>query len=164
MWRLLHTEDFPSELLAPRLRELVSTARDRLRKACRETQIPYIRQIGGISYLTFAGYIVNKALSIKTGQLDPKFDDVLLTGTSQIEWNAIPPSPQGYEGIFDQLFESSSEQSIYQTLLPERFQVQEFLECWLRDRTIPEVLQRLSSSTPVQVTQNVFQDWATVST
>jgi len=164
MWRLLHAEAFPSELLAPRLRELVTGARDRLRKACRATQIPYIRLTGGISYLTFAGYIVNKAVCINTGQLDPKFDDVLLTGTAPIEWNAISPSPRAYENIFDQLFESSSEQSLYQTLLPERFQVQEFLEGWLRDRTIPEVLQRLSSSAPVQVPPNVFQDWATVST
>jgi len=163
MWRLLHREAFPSELLAPRLRELVICARERLRNLCRINQIPYIRTAGGLAYLTFGGTIVNKAISIKTEQLDPKYEDALLAGTSPIEWGTIPTDPQAFESVFDEIFECSSEQSIYQRLLPERFQVQEFLEGWLRDRTIAEVLQRLSSSSPVRVPPNVVQDWAAVS-
>jgi ATP-dependent Lhr-like helicase len=160
MWRLLHGEAFPSELLALRLRELVSRAKDRLRSLCSINQIPYTRFPGRLAYLTFGGSIVNKAISIKTAQLDPKYDDAFLAGTSPIQWTTIPTIPQAFESVFDELFECSSEQSIYQKLLPERFQVQEFLEGWLRDKTIPEVLQRLSSSSPVKVPPNVFQDWA----
>jgi ATP-dependent Lhr-like helicase len=162
MWRLLHGDAFPSELLAPRLRDVVGRARDRLRNLCTVSQIPYTRVPGRLAYLTFGGSIVNKAISIKTAQLDPKYNDALLAGTSSVEWSTIPTSAQAFESVFDELFECSSEQSIYQKLLPERFQVQEFLEGWLRDMTVPEVLQRLSSSSPVQVPPNVVQDWAAV--
>ncbi|MCL1495432.1 MAG: hypothetical protein M1G31_32480 [Pseudanabaena sp. Salubria-1] len=58
--------------------------------------------------------------------------------------------PQEYENIFHLLFESSSEQSIYQKLLPQDLQLVEFMQAWLKDEVIAHTLNRLSISKGIE--------------
>lgn len=60
-------------------------------------------------------------------------------------------TPAAFEGVSHLLFEPSSEQSIYQQQLPPPLQLCEYLQDWLRDETIPQILSRLIHSTPVKV-------------
>ncbi|HPD61557.1 MAG TPA: hypothetical protein PKV48_07365, partial [Thermodesulfobacteriota bacterium] len=64
--------------------------------------------------------------------------------------------PNQYEPVFGSLFEMTNNQSIYQTLLPPELQLREFLQGWLKDRTISKVLNRLKNAKVVEVEPNQF--------
>jgi superfamily II helicase len=82
--------------------------------------------------------------------------DISLLVNSPVDWKSIPTEPQGYEGIFHLLFEKPSEQSIYQTLLPSQLQLREFLQTWLMDETIAEILSRLCNSKAIQIKSEII--------
>ena len=117
------------------------------------TQIPCKRTIEGCQYTTYAGYMVNKAIALFTNQRDYRAEDTTLTVTHPIAWQSLPIDPQSYESIFPLLFEASGDQSLYQTLLPHDLQRDEFLQAWIQDNTVREVLARLTRSETVQVEQ-----------
>lgn len=50
------------------------------------------------------------------------------------------------------LFGLSSEQSVYQNFLPKNLPTTEFLQDVLTDKTIPHVLNRLATGTPMEIT------------
>lgn len=100
--------------------------------------------------------MVNKAVALITRQLEYKADDNSLLVTSPIDWKSIPTDPQAYEPIFHLLFEVSSEQSIYQTLLPSELQLREFVQDWLRDETVSDVLTRLVRSRLIKIESNMW--------
>jgi len=148
VWQIIH-EELPNEVLTRSLHESLEKSRDNLRRICRIDQIPYIRSSKGIRYFTFGGYLVNKAVALINKQLDYKADDVSLLVISPINWASIPTEVQAYESVFHRLLETSSERSIYQTLLPAELQLREFLQDWLRNETVRRVLVRLAHSDPV---------------
>lgn len=149
IWGIMLSNEIPYSLLqsslADRLREFIEDVRSRFS----QESIPFERTPEGICYSTFAGYLVNRAIALVSGKAVFRADDRTLTVPSPIEWATIPTSPEEYQPVFDQLFEASSEQSLYQSLLPPEFQRHEFLQAWLKDEAIPRVLRRLSVSTPV---------------
>jgi len=53
----------------------------------------------------------------------------------------------------------SDNPSLYQTLLPSTLQLQEYLQKWLKDKTIIEVLQRLRQSEAVRVDPDLFDSF-----
>jgi len=53
----------------------------------------------------------------------------------------------------------SDNPSLYQTLLPSTLQLQEYLQNWLKDKTIIEVLQRLRQSEAVRVDPDLFDSF-----
>ncbi|GIV86979.1 MAG: hypothetical protein KatS3mg054_1008 [Chloroflexus sp.] len=151
VWLLLHSHQFPDELLAPSLRGRVADARTKLQAACTISQIPYVQSADGICYFTFAGYLVNKAIALSSRTVSFKASDSSLLVPSPIDWATIPSEPAAYEAVFSELFEVSSEQSLYQTLLPPELQIREFLEDWLKNQAVTDVLLRLVCSSPVRV-------------
>jgi hypothetical protein len=100
--------------------------------------------------------LVNKALALITNQWDFKADDISLSCTLPINWGSIPVESSDYESVFHSLFEMSGNQSLYQTLLPPTLQLQEYLQSWLKDKTIIEVLQRLQKSEALRVNPDLF--------
>ncbi|HPO87592.1 MAG TPA: DEAD/DEAH box helicase [Candidatus Hydrogenedentes bacterium] len=151
VWQLLHAEGFPESLFALSLRSTVLEARARLRSVCTFNQIPYVRSVDGFQYFTFAGYLVNKAVGLISGNKSFKASDASVLVPSPIDWGMIPSEPQAYESVFPSLFEMSSEQSLYQALLPPELQLREYLEDWLKDQAVTDVLRRLVSSSPVAI-------------
>jgi ATP-dependent Lhr-like helicase len=156
LWQILHAEDFPFDILASGCRERVKEMRDRFRAHVSADQIPYVRSGDGIRYFTFGGFLVNKAIGLISKKAGFQAEDLSLLVPSPIDWSSIPSAPQEYEGVFHLLFEATSEQSVYQTLLPADLQLREYLQDWLRDDTIPRVLQRLTSSAPAGVAQMIL--------
>jgi ATP-dependent Lhr-like helicase len=151
VWQMLHADQFPDELLASSLRRSVGEARTKLRAACTIHQIPYVRSAEGIRYFTFAGYLVNKAIALISRKASFKASDSSLLVPSPIDWATIPSEPAAYEAVFASLFEASSEQSLYQTLLPPELQLREFLEDWLKNQAVADALLRLICSSPATV-------------
>jgi len=151
VWQLLHAEEFPEDLFALSLRRTVGEAKARLQSACAINQIPYVRSADGIRYFTFASYLVNKAVGLISRKAGFKASDTSLLVPSPIDWAAIPSEPAAYESVFPLLFEASSEQSLYQSLLPLELQLREYLEDWLKDKAVADALLRLVGSSPVTV-------------
>ena len=151
IWELLHTESCPLDILSAGLRAEVEKVIARVRSVCVANQIPYHRTPEGMLYLTFGGYLVNKATAIFSDQPDYTADDISLRTTTPIDWKRIPQAPESYEPIYHLLVESSSEQSVYQTLLPLDLQRHEFLQDWVKGSAVKTALARLGHSEPVRV-------------
>ncbi|MBU4582859.1 MAG: DEAD/DEAH box helicase, partial [Proteobacteria bacterium] len=159
MWNIIHSEPI-KQLMAEELYRDVHAFGKRLVGICGSDQIPYIEVAQGYRYFTFGGYLLNKALALITNQWDFKADDISLRCASVINWGSIPAEPKDYEPVFDSLFEMSGNQSLYQTLLPTTLQLQEYLQNWLKDKTIIEVLRRLQKSEAVRVDPALFDSVA----
>ena len=155
VWHLLHSTDFPSGMLAKSIRGHIANVRDNFRKNCSIGQIPYTRSSEGIRYLTYGGYFVNKAIALVTTQASFRADDVSLQVATPISWTDVSDDPKDYIAIMNYLFEQTSEQSIYQALLPLDLQLHEFTQQWLKDETIRRVLERLSRGNPILVSQTI---------
>jgi ATP-dependent Lhr-like helicase len=150
MWTLIHATDFPSGLLAADIRDAVMAFRSTLQTACAPNEIPFQRSPNGITYFTFAGYAVNKAIGLISGKPGFTAKEFSLSVPSKLDWDEVPTDPVAYERVFDSLFEATSAQSMYQRLLPPALQVREFLQEWLKDETIVRVLRRLSGAKAVE--------------
>ncbi|MGI8501066.1 MAG: helicase-related protein [Hassallia sp.] len=158
IWQLIHSEELPFDVLCSYLRESIKETINNLRQVCGFQEIPYNRSMKGIRYLTFGGYLVNKAVALITRQLNYQADDICLLVTNPINWQSIPTDPQAYEVVFHLLFEKPSEQSIYQALLPSQLQLREFIQNWLMDETIANILTRLGNSKSIQVQASSFYE------
>jgi ATP-dependent helicase Lhr and Lhr-like helicase len=148
IWRFVHSSENADDLLTKELRSRVASFRENIRSSCSYEQIPFRRTTNGICYYTFGGYLVNKAVGLASKKQWFRADDITLLAPSPINWTTIPKQPADYQEFFPQLFEASSEQSIYQQLLPIDLQQREFLQEWLKDETIPQILTRLGEGEP----------------
>ncbi len=152
IWRLIHTTDIAMDIFAKDLQPRILSFLEKIRHACSEDQIPFMRSSEGIRYYTFAGYIVNRAIGLFSGKPSFIADDLSLLVPSPIDWASVPNDPSEFEQVSDRLFEGSAKQSIYQQQLPLDLQEREYLQDWLKDEVIPMILCRLSRATAVQIT------------
>ncbi|BAZ03072.1 DEAD/DEAH box RNA helicase (plasmid) [Tolypothrix tenuis PCC 7101] len=155
MWEIIHNEELSFDVLSSCFKNSIEEMVISLRRVCTFESIPYNSSLTGIRYFTFAGYFINKAVALITGQRNYQVDDISLLVKSPINWQSIPIHPQGYEAIFYSLFEVSSEQSIYQNLLPLHLQRHEYIQTWLKDDTVIKILNRLVSSRVIEVNLNI---------
>lgn len=151
VWRLIHSEDIPMNVFGKDLRKRILSFLGEIRRACSEDQIPYLRTTDGIRYYTFAGYIVNRAVGLLARKPEFKADDLSLLVPSPVNWASVPNHPSDYDEFFHMLFEASSEQTLYQKQLPLGLQELEYLQDWLKDKEIPNILCRLSKAATVQI-------------
>ncbi len=148
MWQIIHHEGSSLSVITSPLRDHLAGAREKLRALSSESQIPSFRTAEGIQYLTFGGYLVNRAIALITGQPVFNVDDLSLLATVPIDWQSVPDDPQAFSAVFPLLSEVGLEQSIYQMLLPADLQQREFLQAWSKDTTVNRVLERLTNSKP----------------
>jgi ATP-dependent Lhr-like helicase len=160
MWKILHEDALDSGMFEPMLYEQVSEAFTEVRRACQIDQIPYFTSHNGFCYYTFAGYLVNKAIKLITCQLECEENDLSIRPLSKIKWEDVPKDAKLFESIFADLFEMNESQSIYQRLLPMEYQLHEYLQEWLKDQTIPQILKRLNDAKTVQVNPKMFEPFS----
>lgn len=146
VWHFIHSSENADDLLMKELRLGVASLREKIKAVCSYNQIPFQRTMDGYCYYTFGGYLVNKAIGLASKKVGFKANDLTLLVPSQIDWSTIPRRPIDYQEYFPQLFETSSEQSIFQQLLPIDLQRREYLQEWLKDETISSVLERLCTA------------------
>jgi ATP-dependent helicase Lhr and Lhr-like helicase len=159
MWNIIHFGEITKSLLGGTIRNDYYKFNETLKGVCGTEEIPYIETENGYCYLTFGGYLINRALALITKQWEFKVDDISLRCTQSINWKSIPSNPKDYEPVFNELFELNGNQSIYQTLLPTNLQLLEYFQPWLKDKTINQVLERLRNSKPVMVDPILFRDF-----
>jgi ATP-dependent helicase Lhr and Lhr-like helicase len=150
IWNVLYDDTAPLEILDMTLRARIEELRKNLRLACGANQIPFSRSTKGFHYITCAGYLVNKAIALVTNQRDYLAEDISLIVEHPVSWSTIPTDPETYERGFPMLFEPT-DQSLYQTLLPVDLQRQEFMQGWLKDASIRQVLFRLAHAEGVEM-------------
>ena len=150
VWHLIHREDIQVSVLSKSLNQQINSWLSGIRQICHVNEIPFTQSTEGTRYYTFGGYLVNKAIGLFTQQSVFQASPISLLTRSRIDWSSIPVNPQDYQALFNLLFESS-EQSIYQYLLPKELQIHEFMQPWLKDTTVNDVLNRLANSTAIQV-------------
>lgn len=162
MWGMIHGEDFHEELLVGgELRKTVTEARDAVRTMCKINEIPYCSLEDGdqnvnFRYYTFGGALVNRAVAMITDQQDFEANDLWLDVHSAIDWKGLPTNPEDYEPIFERMFLPSADQSFFQKKLPRELQVREYVQEWLKDDAVRQVLSRLASSNSVEIR---LEDW-----
>ncbi len=150
IWEIIHSSNIQLDIFSKNLSQEINECVNKIKSSCSYHQIPFYRNSDGIKYFTFGGNIINKAIAIINNKEYYKVDDISLLVNSLIDWSTIPKNPQEYENIFHLLFESSSEQSIYQKLLPQDLQLLEFMQAWIKDEVIAHILNRLSISEGVK--------------
>ncbi len=151
MWQVLHGPESVLGSLEPKLKESMAGLVRSFRAICGPRQIPYYSGLTGVRYFTFGGYFVNRAIALATKQLEFTARDTYLDVATPIEWANLGTLPRDYESVFHQLFEATSAQSFFQTLLPVEHQRHEFLQEWLKNESVELVLTRLKESRPVEL-------------
>lgn len=162
LWELLHSEEFPSDLLSTGLLNSVVKLKATINELFSVHQIPNAKVAEGHVYLTFAGTMVNKAVGLITGQSKFKVDDISLLATIPIDWQSIPTDVQAYQNISDLLFESPADQSLYQELLPKHLQLHELTQDWIKDENIPRILSRLANATPINTRSEIIKCFTSI--
>lgn len=145
LWHTIHSDPFPDYWLESKLLDVVYQARAPFTHKG-AIGLPFLRSGKDILYFTFGGGLVNRAIGHWSKQQDFQAKELTLQMSSPISWKDIPTKPLDYSPIFPDLLESSSPQTLYQKLLPSDLQLDEQLQPWLRDETIPQVLNRLTNS------------------
>ena len=85
-------------------------------------------------------------------------DDISLTLSSPLSWNTIPENPMEYQIIFSKLFDNLEQQTIFQMQLPLELQLDEYLQYWLNNKTIEEILKRLKISIPLEINLDLVKN------
>jgi ATP-dependent Lhr-like helicase len=146
IWNLLHAKEYAGDIYEPKLRNIIDASRAQMQSICSADQIPYVKSRDGYKYYTFAGHLANRAIGLIAQKPGYQTDDISVSTLTPIEWANIPKNPIDYHTVYSDLFESGSEQTIYQRMLPLDLQTKEYLQGWLKDRMISQVLARLSGS------------------
>jgi ATP-dependent Lhr-like helicase len=156
MWEQIHIGEISKTLFDSNSFNNIFNYVRYIKKKCTYNQIPSIINVGNITYYTFAGYFVNKAVALLTNQIEYTASDLSLTVAYEIEWHSIPVEPIEYKSIFYDLFEARDEQSIYQRMLSDEIQVSEFIQDWLKDNAIKDTLKRLTQSISIKIEDDIF--------
>lgn len=150
-WNWLMSSERVPGIFSQQLQGAVTQARERLQAAVSPGQIPYVCGRHGVSYFTFGGHLVNRAIGLFAGKPDFTAKDHVCKVPSPIGWSELPKEPSGFGRVFSGLFEQSEDQSLYQQLLPQGLQVEEGLQAWLNDTAISATIERIAASKPVAV-------------
>jgi len=151
IWNIINSKSFDLSIYDKKDRNIFQQFIESIQKDIKENNIPFFRLNNNYTYLTFAGKLINKAISSITNIDTSNITNISLSCYDEIDWNSIPIYPQEYEKILDELYEFAPEKTFYQTLIPVKLQKKEFWEVWVKDKTIPVILERLNKSIPKEI-------------
>ena len=151
VWFALHNDINYKEYYDSNLYTYIISRQKLIRDNIPLLSIPYIRYNDKIKYYTFGSMIVNRAIALFMDCTEFEADDISLTLSSPLSWNTIPENPMEYQIIFSKLFDNLEQQTIFQMQLPLELQLDEYLQYWLNNKTIEEILKRLKISIPLEI-------------
>jgi ATP-dependent Lhr-like helicase len=154
-WQIIHSETNHDEILLRDLISIIREFRSDFQKHFTYYDIPYCSHNNKWKYFTFAGSLVNKAIALYHNQTDFEVDDFCLSVKHKLKFSNIPSSPSDFSPFFEDLYEKTSNQSIYQQELPIDMQKHEYNQEWLNNHTIAHILERISKSTPKEMDSSV---------
>lgn len=154
-WDVLSTGRWDAAALAQPLRDQVANLATLVGAWSSAAEVPYVRRDGQYRYFTFAGKIINRTIAHSFGADPSAAGDLTLSSLEPLDFSILPDVPQPLLDSLDAVFEGTSDRSVYQGMLPGRLQIEEFRQPWLRDRTIPKVLDRLRASRGAEAVNGV---------
>jgi len=155
VWHLIHSDETDFNWFTKSLRPKIKVFLEKIKQSCNYNQIPFMRNAGGFKYFTFAGTLVNKAIALSTNKDISDISVFSLLTSSEINWHTISPNPEDYTSYLLSDFHESMEQSIFQRELPLQLQLHEFLQPWLKDDDVPNILKRLATAEPVEISFDI---------
>lgn len=155
MWEVLAAGSWDCEALGGAMGTKIEALGKAVAGWASRDEIPYIRADGQYHYFTFAGRIVNRTLADALGDDDAEADDLVIKSNRLMCFEKVPAEPNALLESLDRVFEGTSDRSLYQSLLPLELQIEEFRQPWLRDRTVPAVLERVRRSNGVEALHGV---------
>lgn len=137
---------------------------DCLRQACVSGGIPSWKAKDKNVYLTFGGAILNDAITRLIGERSEESSDFAIVTQKTIEWNKLPSDPSKYVDVVSSLGDTSTDRTIYQSMLPKNIQLKELLEPWIKDQSIYRTIQRLRGSSHLTEVDKSVRDlvWKTI--
>lgn len=156
LWKTLNSDNDNEMLYEADIGKFIKSMNRLAHESMNIASIPYCTNHDSIRYYTFGGVLVNRAIALIQDHYEFEADEISLTVGSPIHWDQISDQPIEYEVIFTKLFDKSMQQSIFQMILPLELQLHEYTQFWLKDKAIETILQRLKTSTPIQVNQELI--------
>jgi ATP-dependent helicase Lhr and Lhr-like helicase len=98
-------------------------------------------------HITLAGELCNRILGTSLRLSKQKIDNIGILSPALIEFSKISTDLKLYEPFVEEIFRSSTSQTLFQTLLPEDLQRKEFVEEWRCNGDLENTLKRLKEST-----------------
>lgn len=155
LWRWLFSPEQKEELFHPTTWNLIQPLVDRIRRCCNEAQLPYVKEGGRYRVFTFAGALPNKVLAAKMSRTATS-DDISITCHRIDILRDLPHDLDDYLPELRQVFVPSEQQTIFQQKLPQKLQIEEFMQEWVTDEDAAASLHRLSEAEPVEVPFDTF--------
>lgn len=159
MWHTIHCESCDPRLLSQPLWHRLSAAIEGLRNCCTQEQLPYFLHQDGLTYLTFGGQLVNTVIPLLSGQYPSATTDISFTVPRPLRKGNISLRPDDYHDVFKLIQQPQLNQTIYQSLLPVDLQSSEFIQDWLKDRSVVKVLERLAGAQIIEIPQVIANPW-----
>jgi hypothetical protein len=80
------------------------------------------------------------------GQPDAGIDEVSIWVPHEIDWAKLPADPTAYIRFASDLVSDPDRLTLFQNRLPRDLLEREFLQSWLKNRAIADILTRLSNA------------------
>ena len=113
--------------------------------------IPIIIKDSTYYHITFAGNLCNNAICIDLGIPASRVDNLGIYSSEIIDFSKINTNLNEYLPHVENLFSESKTQTIFQSLLPRKLQILEFVEEWRCNKEIEKTLKRLNDSKTMKV-------------
>jgi ATP-dependent Lhr-like helicase len=146
IWRMLHNPAPNLSIFSKQLRTQVAALAESVRDRHTPSDLPFVRTGESIRHFTFAGELVNKAICRMAGQPDAGIDEVSIWVPHEIDWAKLPADPTAYIRFASDLVSDPDRLTLFQNRLPRDLLEREFLQSWLKNRAIADILTRLSNA------------------
>ncbi|MGB9666886.1 MAG: DEAD/DEAH box helicase [Candidatus Cryosericum sp.] len=129
----------------------------KLRTSCTPGSIPYYIDAGGMfHYLTCAGRVTNGCLAAYAKLPVDRVSDFGLVAPKALHWSGMPRETAELINYVTPQLDGVAKQTLFQSLLPDRLQIDEAREAWLKAPSTLSILQRLQSGTAVEVSPGLL--------
>jgi len=140
-----------TKLFEKRIQNQISLVLEASYRIFRKSVVPVIPLTKEFYHITFAGKICNFIISKSIGLFKSKVNDVGIFAPWIIDFSKLKSSLSYYTDIVESLFTASLSQTLFQSHLPESLQQKEFVEEWLCNLEMKKVLERLITSSTIEV-------------
>lgn len=125
---------------------LVEPLLDKVRSQVGKDSLPYERTTRGFRFYTFAGDLANKAI-VKWFGVDAEMEsDLTIISNKLLDWHRLPTDSSALLSQAEEVFTTSAGQTVFQQRLPVKMQREEWLQEWIQDQSISDVLKRIHES------------------
>lgn len=128
----------------------------RIRECAEVDSIKFERYPERYRYFTFAGKLANKVIAKWFGDGTEAESDLTITSPVELDWSRLPSDPHQLLAQAAEVFTPSTRQTVFQQRLPVELQRKEWLQEWIGDQSVENVLNRLNHGASQEVPAGSF--------